>query len=71
MGVNFEQYTANLHGKKLGTAHRPICSAIGSFHLDELLLVDARSKSLNDVVSDDHDLQACIVDGGNLDGALN
>jgi len=60
--VDFEWHIADLHSEILNAAYCPIGGAIRSFHLDNTLGVHVDSEGLDEVLPDDNDLQAGVVD---------
>jgi hypothetical protein len=60
--MDSEGHTANLHRQKFGATCSPVSSTVCPFHLNDMIGVDADSKGFYEILSDNDDLQAGVID---------
>lgn len=53
VSMNLEGHTSYLHGQVLNTSHCPVGSAIGPFHLSDVLDVQGYFEEFDKVLPDD------------------
>ena len=71
MGVDVEGHVTNLHGQGFCTSYRPVDGVVHSFHLYCPLRVYGYSKGIDEVSSDDDNLQADVEDRGDLNVVID